>query len=118
MPLLLKRTDHAWQWALHSVLLALLCTAASVQAKDRKWVPAEVVNLKQSQIEVESTLYRSSGPNNTMSAPPLQTGADKHTKDIYTYTFKTDTKQIEGISEKKPIEGLTKGMKVWSEPLN
>ena len=93
-------------------VFALLCSGALAQAKDRKWIPAEVSEVKETQVESETALYRSSQPSGTMSAPPLPAGSEKRKKMVYNYVFKTEAKQIEGVVEKKPVEGLTKGLKV------
>jgi len=93
-------------------LTAVLCCCIGTQAKERKWIPAEVVGVTEAQVETENALYRSSQPNNVTTAPPLVSGAEKRTKKVYTYSFKTADKQYEGISEKKPVEGLSSGMKV------
>ena len=94
------------------VVVALLCFGTAIQAKERKWISAELVSVNETQVETEDTLYRSSQVNNSVSTPPLVTGAEKRIKKIYTYSFKTDEKKYEGVVEKKPVEGLTKGMKV------
>jgi hypothetical protein len=94
------------------VVMAILCSGASTQAKERKWISAELVSVKETQVETEDTLYRSSQPNNTMSAPPLASGAEKRTKKVYTYSFKTSENKYDGIAEKKPVVGLSEGMKV------
>jgi len=95
-----------------SAATLLLCSALPIAAKERKWVPAEVASIKETQVEIEEMLYKSSQPNNTMDGPLRSAGVEKRSKKVYTYTFKTSETVLSGRAEKKPLEGLAEGMKV------
>jgi len=90
----------------------LLYSAAPIPAKERKWLPAEVASIKETQVETEEMLYKSSQPNNSMNGPLRSAGVERQSKKIYTYVFKTSDTQLSGRAEKKPIEGLAEGVKV------
>lgn len=86
----------------------LLCLCLPAAPKQRNWQDAKVVKVEQSEIEVESQLYRSSAPSGQVGVP-LDTGTRKRTVKVWTYRFKTADKVYAGTAEKKPLEGVREG---------
>ncbi len=95
-----------------SAATLLLYSAIPLAAKERKWLPAEVASIKETQVEMEEMLYKSSQPNNSMDGPLRSAGVERQSKKVYTYVFTTSATQLSGRAEKKPLEGLAEGMKV------